>query len=185
MPKLKTTDNATIHYETHGSGVVNLIFLHGLGGGVSELWDGVVECLDLKQFRALCPDFRGQGKSSRPASGYTWDAFSRDILAVADHADARSFIPVGFSFGGKLGCYMPSRHPNRILAQVLFAPVETRNNSTQTRIGNSTLPGCGGLAPHKSIFQKYVVRAGPKPRTGGQLLQIGRGDSNLRFGSIR
>jgi non-heme chloroperoxidase len=123
MPTIKSSDGATIHYETHGAGAVNLMFLHGLGGGAGELWDGVVECLNLKQFRAICPDFRGHGKSGCPTSGYTWDSFSRDILAVADHAEAACFIPVGFSFGGKLACHLASRHPNRIPAQVLAAPI--------------------------------------------------------------
>jgi pimeloyl-ACP methyl ester carboxylesterase len=121
MPAIKSHGDAEIYYETYGTGPTPLLFIHGWGGD-GQLWSDVLPHLDKARFRCVCVDLRGHGRSNRPGDGYNWESFSQDVLAVADEEQATRFVPVGFSMGGKLACYMAARNPGRIPAQVLLAP---------------------------------------------------------------
>ncbi len=121
MPVARSHAEVEIHYESHGHGPIPLVFLHGWGGS-SRTWDAVFACLDLPRFRAIRLDLRGHGKSTQPAFGYTWEDFDRDVLAVLDQEHVGRFVPVGFSMGGKLACYLAAQHPDRVAAQILVAP---------------------------------------------------------------
>jgi len=88
-----------------------------------KLWGEVIDRLNADRIRAAVLDYRGFGKSDRAANSYRWENFSDDVLAVADEIGAKQFIPVGFSFGGKLACFLAAKFPDRITAQVLVAPV--------------------------------------------------------------
>jgi pimeloyl-ACP methyl ester carboxylesterase len=122
MPFIQTSAGVQLHYHVHGTGPVTLLFLHGWGGS-SDSWAGVVPHLDPARYRSLCLDLRGHGQSACPAAGYTWDDFNHDVLAVADHEQALQFIPIGFSSGGKLACHLAAHQAQRVLAQILVAPV--------------------------------------------------------------
>ena len=123
MPKVQTQDGAEIFYETRGSGPVNLMLIHGWGG-VGGLWYSVARNLDPHQFCSVLIDLRGHGRSAPPTGGgYGWDHFASDVMAVADHAGAETFIPVGSSLGGKLTLYLTAKFKARIPAQILIAPV--------------------------------------------------------------
>lgn len=100
---------------------MNLIFLHGWGGDGST-WNDVIAHLDVARYRSVSLDLRGHGKSQVPADGYCIQDFSDDVLAVADHIRADTFVPVGFSMGGKLGCYVAGTHPDCVSGLVLVAP---------------------------------------------------------------
>src|SRR5882724_7183016 len=105
MPAIQTNRGVTLHYGIHGAGRITLMFLHGWGGNGS-IWDRVVPHLDATRYQSLSVDLRGHGQSGCPRSGYTWEDFERDVLGVADQEQAWRFIPVGFSTGGKLACYL-------------------------------------------------------------------------------
>jgi pimeloyl-ACP methyl ester carboxylesterase len=122
MPSVRTPDGAEIFYEVRGTGPVNLALVHGWGG-VGGLWHQVTRHLDARQFCCWLIDSRGHGRSPPPASGYEWDDFASDILAVADQAGAERFIPVGFSLGGKVTLYLTAKYRSRVSAQILVAPV--------------------------------------------------------------
>jgi pimeloyl-ACP methyl ester carboxylesterase len=122
MPKVRTPDGAEIFYEVRGTGPINLALAHGWGG-VGGLWYQVTRHLEGQQFCSWLIDSRGHGRSPPPASGYEYDDFASDILAVADHAGAERFIPVGFSLGGKVTLYLTAKHPSRVPALILVAPV--------------------------------------------------------------
>jgi pimeloyl-ACP methyl ester carboxylesterase len=122
MPAIPTSDGVQIHYDIHGTGPVNLIFLHGWGGN-ADTWSEVVKHLDTARCRSISIDLRGHGKSSLGSGNCSWEIFARDVLAVVEHAQAREFIPVGFSLGGKLACLLAAKNPEHIPAQVLVAPV--------------------------------------------------------------
>lgn len=121
MPTIQSRDGTLLHFEIHGNGPVNLIFLHGWGGD-STTWDDVIARLDGACYRLISLDLRGHGKSEAPVTGYTIQDFSDDVMAVADHVDAETFVPVGFSMGGKLACYVADTNPGRISRLVLVAP---------------------------------------------------------------
>ncbi len=120
MPIISSFDNVPIHYEIRGSGPVNVIFLHGWGGDCTT-WAEILNRLDITRYRLFSVDLRAHGESGASATGYTVRHLSEDVLAVADHNGAKKFVIVGFSMGGKLGCYMAAKYSDRIPALILVA----------------------------------------------------------------
>jgi non-heme chloroperoxidase len=121
MPLIQSRDGASIHCDIRGDGPVNLIFLHGWGGD-GATWSGVIKHLDGARYRSIVMDLRGHGKSGVPETGYSIQDFSEDVLAVADHVGAKTFVLAGFSSGGKLACYLAAKYSDRVASLVLVAP---------------------------------------------------------------
>lgn len=122
MPWARTEDGIRIAYETHGSGHLKLILLHGWGGS-ARYWRELVSRLDLAGLSVIALSYRGHGESDKPATGYTPDEITKDVLAVADSAGAERFVLVGFSMSGKFARYIAAVHPERVRGLVLIAPV--------------------------------------------------------------
>jgi pimeloyl-ACP methyl ester carboxylesterase len=115
-------DGIRIAYESHGSGSLKVLLLHGWGGS-SSYWRDLVSHLNLEGLHLIAPSYRGHGDSEKPSAGYTLDQFAKDVLAVADAEGARRFVLVGFSMSGKFGQYVATVQPKRLLGLVLIAPV--------------------------------------------------------------
>lgn len=120
MPAVRSTDGVEIAYRTVGDAPPTVVFMHGWAGS-GAYFDVMLEHLDLTRLRAVTFDFRGHGDSGRPGEGYTLDRFADDVLAVADDAQADTFVLVGFSMSGKFAQYVSSTHPDRVLGQILVA----------------------------------------------------------------
>ena len=118
----QTGDGTRIAYETHGSGSLKAILLHGWGGS-SSYWRDLVSHLNLDGLQIIAPSYRGHGDSAKPSNGYTLDGFAKDVLTVADASGAQRFVIVGFSMSGKFAQYIAAVQPERVLGLVLIAPV--------------------------------------------------------------
>ncbi len=86
-----------IHYEDHGVGQP-VVLIHGypLSG---RAWDKQVPVLLDAGHRVITYDRRGFGQSSQPASGYDYDAFAADLVALLEHLDLRDAVLAGHSMG--------------------------------------------------------------------------------------
>ncbi|HEX6505284.1 MAG TPA: alpha/beta hydrolase [Terriglobales bacterium] len=122
MAFAQTDDGTRIAYESHGSGALKIILLHGWGGSASY-WRDLVSYLNLEGLQLIAPSYRGHGDSDKPTQGYTLDGFIKDVLAAADAAGAQHFVLVGFSMSGKFAQCVAAVHPERVLGLVLIAPV--------------------------------------------------------------
>jgi non-heme chloroperoxidase len=122
MPFAQTDDGTRIAYETHGSGSLKIILLHGWGGS-SSYWRDLVSHLNLESLQIIAPSYRGHGDSDKPTKGYTLERFANDVVAIADNAGAQNFVLVAFSMSGKFAQYIAAVHPERVLGLVLIAPV--------------------------------------------------------------
>jgi non-heme chloroperoxidase len=122
MPFAQADDGTRIAYESHGTGSLKVLLLHGWGGS-SSYWRDLVSHLNLEGLHLIALSYRGHGDSDKPSAGYTLDQFSKDMLAVADAEGARRFVLVGFSMSGKFAQYVATAHPERVLGLVLIAPV--------------------------------------------------------------
>jgi pimeloyl-ACP methyl ester carboxylesterase len=156
----KTPDGVQIHYQVTGSGPVTLLLLHGWGGS-GATWNAVLPHLDGQRFRVLIPDLRGHGRSDCPADGYDWDTFAADVMAVAAQAGAARFVPVGFSFGGKLACYLAAKHPAAIPAQILVAPVAPAGVPFDRDAGLRICREAGDWRNNQRAFQPWFGPAAP------------------------
>lgn len=121
MPELIAEDGARLHYKIHGTGPVDLILLHGMGGS-SSAWEPVLALLDPGAFRALAPDLRGHGASRGGETRFTYPQLTADILSVADAAGMTEAVVVGFSGSGKNAVHLASAASHRVRGLVLVAP---------------------------------------------------------------
>lgn len=119
MPIARTRDGVEIAYRAAGEAPPNVLFMHGWAGS-GAYFDETLEHLDLSRQRAITFDFRGHGDSG-PSEAYGLDDLAADVLAVADHSSARTFVLVGFSMSGKFAQYVSCTHPDRVVAQILVA----------------------------------------------------------------
>jgi pimeloyl-ACP methyl ester carboxylesterase len=111
-----TIGGEPIDYLVTGSGDPVTVFAHGLSGSIMEtrpLGSGVVGT-------RVFFHFRGHGESAAPAGSWSYDDIGAELLAVADHFDARRAL--GASMGAGAILNVLAAHPDRFDRVVLFLP---------------------------------------------------------------
>lgn len=68
----------------------------------------------ISAFRVIAITRRGFGASSRPATGYSVDTLSADIIAVLDSLRIQRAAFVAHSFGGAELSFLATRYPHRV-----------------------------------------------------------------------
>jgi non-heme chloroperoxidase len=154
MAEVRVDDGTKIAYRTVGNGPTDVLLVHCWGNS-SVAFDEMLNGFDARGLRILVPDLRGSGASDRPDSGYSLERHTSDMLAVADHADAKKFVVVGHSMGGQIAMRMACTAQDRIKGSVLLMPVppsgcpldeDTTNlfrNSSGNRESVTTIYGFG------------------------------------------
>jgi non-heme chloroperoxidase len=121
---VQTDDGVTIAYKTLGAGPRHLLFTHGWGGSSSGFfWQELLAHLDMTGLRMILVDARGHGESEKVTTGFTSERFSQDLLAVADAIAAETVVLVGYSMSGRWVQWMACTQPDRVIGQILIAPV--------------------------------------------------------------
>lgn len=92
-----TREGVSLSYETAGDG--ETVVLLGEGGVGPWQWGWQYDAL-AGPFQALVPEFRGTGRSDRPAEGYDVDTLAGDVEAVLAAAGCRRAHLVGVGCGG-------------------------------------------------------------------------------------
>jgi pimeloyl-ACP methyl ester carboxylesterase/ketosteroid isomerase-like protein len=88
----------------------------------------------LKQFADIATvityDMRNRGRSSRSTDENTWtiEQDVRDLEAVRAHFNVERFVPVGYSYLGKMVMMYAIAHPQRVRRIVQIAPIENRRD---------------------------------------------------------
>jgi 3-oxoadipate enol-lactonase len=98
MPKLVTSDGATLHYAVHDftdrwRKAQTIILVHGFARS-GDFWFNMVPYL-ARFYRVICPDLRGLGQSrplENPHHSISLKAYLDDIAAVAITPARRRFI---------------------------------------------------------------------------------------------
>jgi pimeloyl-ACP methyl ester carboxylesterase/predicted glycosyltransferase len=73
-------------------------------------------------FRVVTLDFRGNGRSDRPTTGYDFDTLYGDLGAVLDAAARPPFALVGYSCSNMLALRYAAEHPERVSHLVMLSP---------------------------------------------------------------
>jgi pimeloyl-ACP methyl ester carboxylesterase len=121
---VRTSDGVSIFYRAEGEGPTTLLFVHGWGGnGSGAVWDSVLHRLNHRDLRLVSMDLRGHGRSEHTEEGFTTERFADDILEVADQVGAAQFGIVAYSMSGRWSQWLSLTHADRVLGQVLLAPV--------------------------------------------------------------
>ncbi len=93
-----------------------VVCVHGLSRNGRD-FDYIAQALS-KQFRVICPDMAGRGKSSWLVrkSDYTYPLYMSDSLALLDQLKLDHVTWIGTSMGGIIGMMIAASQKNRITA---------------------------------------------------------------------
>lgn len=109
-------NGARLYYEVAGQGHPLALLHFGLGD--SRFWDDQFPVF-AQRYRVLRYDQRGFGRSSMPASEYS---FRDDLAAMLRHFEMPSAYVVGCSMGGGLAIDFTLEHPEMVDALIPVAP---------------------------------------------------------------
>jgi non-heme chloroperoxidase len=88
-----------IHYDTAGKGMIPIVFVPGLMMSSAVFEHQREHFAGSTRFRFVSYDPRGQGRSSKPTQGHTYEKHGRDLHDVLDLLNLRQVVLVGWSFG--------------------------------------------------------------------------------------
>ncbi len=125
-----TIDGAAIRYVTFGRGPA-VVLLHG-GCGHSGQFGALVPALH-DRHQVIAIDARGQGGSGLPASGLSYAALAKDVIAVLDHLQVPRAAVVGWSDGAVVGLDLAMHHGERITGLFAFAGNLDRGGTMRPR----------------------------------------------------
>ena len=113
---------ARIYYQTTGSGPCDIL-LHppSQPAFYSRLWKNNIAYL-ARYFRVITLDPRGNGRSSRPATGYDFASRYDDMVAVLDETARYPVVLVAYSCASMLAVRYAVEHPERVSRLVGIAP---------------------------------------------------------------
>jgi pimeloyl-ACP methyl ester carboxylesterase/predicted glycosyltransferase len=117
-----TRPGARIFYQVTGSAERDLVLVPPCYPIVySRTWKMQVPYLS-RTFRVVTMDFRGNGRSDRPAAGYDFDTLYGDLSAVLDEAARPPFAVAGYSCSNMLLLRYAVEHPERVSHLVMLSP---------------------------------------------------------------
>ncbi|MCV7436465.1 alpha/beta fold hydrolase [Mycobacterium seoulense] len=90
-----------------------VMLVHGFPQNWWE-WRELIGPLAADGYRVLCPDLRGAGWSSAPASRYGKVGMADDLAAVLDRLGAEPVALVAHDWGGPVSFIMMLRHPEMV-----------------------------------------------------------------------
>jgi 3-oxoadipate enol-lactonase len=103
-------------YEVHGDGPW-VVLAHG-GGLDRRMWRPQVPAL-AERYRVVAFDFRGQGESDAPETGYGPDNLLDDLAGIIDELGIDRLHLVGLSQGAAIAQAYAVEHPERVRTLVL------------------------------------------------------------------
>jgi pimeloyl-ACP methyl ester carboxylesterase len=113
---------ARLHVVERGQGPA-LLLVHGLAGQLGHFTYGVVDRL-ATQYRVVAVDRPGSGYSVRaPDASATLGAQADALAALIDALGLVRPVVVGHSLGGAVALALAQRHPQRVAALALVAPL--------------------------------------------------------------
>jgi len=111
MPFIKRNCVDT-YYEVCGTGTPFIFFSETACAG--DIWNTFQVPEFSRDHLVITHDYRGTGKSSRPAAQYSCDNFVDDAVAILDHLNAGPAILLGHSMGGRVAMLMALKYPDRV-----------------------------------------------------------------------
>jgi pimeloyl-ACP methyl ester carboxylesterase len=95
---IESTDGIKIHYTETGNGNKAIVFVHGWLGNGS--WWKEQEAYLKDQYKLVCIDLGGHGKSEKTRQNWTSKQYADDIRAVVEQLNTSGVILVGHSMSG-------------------------------------------------------------------------------------
>lgn len=141
-----TPDGVKLHYRKVGQGPVTLIVPLGL-----VLYDAMKQFADVAT--VITYDLRSRGRSTRAqdVNTLTIDQDVKDLETVRAHFKVEQFVPVGYSYLGKMVVMYAAAHPDRVRRIVQMGPVA---NEEPPRTPQRVVEDFGAPAADRERWQK-------------------------------
>ncbi|MGH6987387.1 MAG: alpha/beta fold hydrolase [Caulobacteraceae bacterium] len=114
-PKIAKCNGISLAYwEAGPKSGIPIVFCHGFPE-LAFSWRHQLAALEAAGRRAIAPDQRGYGRSSRPEAVEAYDIvhLTDDMAALLDHLGIEKAVFCGHDWGGIVAWQMPLRHPDR------------------------------------------------------------------------
>jgi 3-oxoadipate enol-lactonase len=116
MPFIKRND-VEIYFETHGQGSAFMFFSETACAG--DVW----KIFQVPEFgrdhMVITHDYRGTGRSTKPAVQYPTEDFVEDAVAILDHLNAGPAILCGHSMGGRIIQLLALKYPAKVKKMII------------------------------------------------------------------
>lgn len=109
-----------IYYELFGKGET-IVLLNGILAN-TQSWMNQVPFFS-KQFQVLLVDFRGQGRSEKPAMKYPMELHAEDLKALLDYLKIAKAHFVGISFGAEIALIFATKYSEMLKSLVTACAV--------------------------------------------------------------
>jgi 3-oxoadipate enol-lactonase len=95
------------------------VLIHGHSADL-RLWEPQVPALLDAGYRVVRYDVRGHGRSSVPATGYSWEHYLADLRTLLDHLRVAHAHLAGISMGGAIALQLALEEPGRVVSLALL-----------------------------------------------------------------
>jgi len=106
-----------------------ILFLHGFFMD-SRMFKHQVEYFD-QNYRVICCDFRGFGKTEWCKNEFTLEELASDIIALINHLNISKCIVAGMSMGGYVSQRMALLSP-KLIRNIIFIATQSTRDNTET-----------------------------------------------------
>jgi len=117
MSKTISYQNAKINYTDTGKGPA-IVLLHGFLESL-EMWDEFAEKL-AEDFRVVCIDLPGFGKSGMLGEIHTMETFADSVKTVLDQLKISECVIIGHSMGGYISLVFSEKYPEMLKGLGIF-----------------------------------------------------------------
>src|SRR5262245_49252565 len=153
-----------MYYEVAGQGLP-LLFVHGgLGGGRgSALFRQHHMAALAKHVQVIAFDRRAAGLSEMPSTGYSFERFVADIVALLDYLGHERAVLMGTSAGGPQVLQCALSYPERVLALVLSSTATQTVNVPPGLAPLVTFLGTEGLTHLQTMLARTTATPSVPP----------------------
>lgn len=149
-----------LHFQATGpTSAPAVVLIHSLATH-SEVWAHQVPAWSVN-FRVVCVDLPGHGRSAAAEAGLTLDAMAAQVLAVLDHLQIAKAAFVGISLGGMVAQAVALNHAHRVTALVI-AHAGARTDATVREIWDQRIAQfeAGGMQSlSRPTLERWFPRA--------------------------
>ncbi|MEM1340279.1 MAG: alpha/beta hydrolase [Bacteroidota bacterium] len=153
------TSLGTWRYETSGSGMKGLVFIHGENSN-SRIWKNQ-RLLKIQEFKNIYINLLGYGNSDKPAYGYSMANWLDGIRKIVAQEKLQTVVLVAHGYGAFIAKAFQAKYPNAIKRLILINDVfENQGNQAILHPGrNRDLEG--ELSKLDTGASGYDIKPGP------------------------
>lgn len=144
-----------IFFEVHGAGMPILFFSETACAG--DIWNSFQVPEFSRDHLVITHDYRGTGRSSKPAAQYSCDDFVDDAVAILEKLNTGPVILLGHSMGGRVAMLMALKYPD-LVSKLIVA---------------SSGPGAPNVPPIPFKLCKEMVEWGYEKYVREHTLEVG------------